>query len=93
MRFDDYLKEVLANDSELRKEYDALYDLYNSISNELWEGLITDHFFCKHEECPYKNCMYHKYSDKPTYFYDEDIPFYVPKSNEEMKDCMSFMDI
>lgn len=60
---------------------------------ELYDELITDHFYCEHEECPYKDCMYHMYSIKPNYFLDEDIPFYMPRTNEEMKSCMSYMDI
>lgn len=61
--------------------------------NELWDELITNHFYCKHEECPYKDCMYHMYSTKSNYFLEDDIPFYMPRSNEEMKNCMSYMDI
>jgi hypothetical protein len=37
--------------------------------------------------------MYHMYSTKPNYFFDNEIPFYMPRSNEEMKSCMSYMDI
>ena len=31
MNFDDYLKEALAKDDELRKEYEALDEWYDSI--------------------------------------------------------------
>lgn len=61
--------------------------------NELWDELITDNFYCKHEECPYKDCMYHMYSTKPNYFVGDNIPFYMPESAEDMKNCMSYMDI
>lgn len=63
-----------------------------TLFGELWDEVMKDSY-CHHEECPYKECMYHKYSTKFGYFIDEDIPFYMPRSAEGMKDCMSYMDI
>lgn len=63
------------------------------ILDEIWDEIIEYNFSCKHEECPYEDCMYHKYTTKPTYFYGEDIPFYMPKNEKEMKTCMSYLDI
>lgn len=61
--------------------------------NELWDELITKHFSCSHEECPYKDCMWHMYSTKPYFVLGEDIPIYMPTTRESMESCMSYMDI
>lgn len=58
--------------------------------NQLWDELIINHFYCKHEECPYQDCMYHIHSTKPNYFVGEDIPGYMPRSTEDMKRCMNW---
>lgn len=60
---------------------------------ELWDELIINHFYCKHEKCPHQDCMYHMCSTKSNYFADEDIPGYMPRSTEDMKRCMNYRDI
>ena len=60
---------------------------------ELWDELIIDHFYCKHEECLHRDCMYHMHSTKPNYFSDDDMPSYMPKNNKDLKSCKSYMDI
>ena len=47
---------------------------------------------CKHEECPYKGCSYHRYTTSSLPLWDE-MPVYMPRSKEAMKDCMSYLDI
>ena len=68
-------------------------EIVYTLFDELCDDVIGKEFYCQHEECPYKDCMYHKYSTRFGYFIDEDIHVYMPKSPEAMKNCMSYMDI
>ena len=80
--------------NSFEKEQDIkFYKAFREEVNRLWDELIFSNYVCKHEECPYQDCMYHRHSTKMTYFADEDIPFYMPRSTEEMHSCMSYLDI
>lgn len=66
-----------------------------------WNILNDDEFdertICKHIECPYKDCNYHrhttnKYADL-SLFELEYIPDYIPKTQEEVECCMRYIDI
>lgn len=46
---------------------------------------------CFHVECPYKGCHYHQ-----EYNYEELnvlLELIMPKTDEEMKSCMAYLDI
>ena len=68
------------------------WDMFNDEDDEFNKKAI-----CKHIECPYKNCNYHRYTDNKytniSFFELENTPDYIPKTQEEMKYCMSYMDI
>lgn len=71
----------------------SFYEWYGVLFDKLWNEIIINRFYCKHKECPHKDCMWHMYSIKPNYFSDDEFPYYMPRNNEEMKSCMSYMDI
>lgn len=60
------------------------------IGDEIWEDDVLE--CCKHKECPYKDCIYHRYTTGYNLTIDC-VPFYQPKNKEEMKTCMSYLDI
>lgn len=62
------------------------YNFWDSFTEEL------DNTKCIHWECPYKHCSYHRYTTSTLPLCD-DLPIYMPKSKEAMKDCMSYLDI
>ena len=49
--------------------------------------------YCKHEECPYKGCGYHMYTTNSSAPFWDELPVYMPKSQEEMEVCVSYLDI
>ena len=58
---------------------------------EILDELVRD-CWCRHEECPHKDCSNHPQTTKPLYFLGEDYPSYMPRSHKEMINCTHYMD-
>ena len=62
MNFEEYLKEVLANDKNLHKEYDALeleYELIKGLNKQNCHSCFYRHRLCRHPlPEDYKKCKH-----------------------------------
>jgi hypothetical protein len=45
---------------------------------------------CEHWECPYKFCHYHEFYDGSD---NEELSWLVPENIEDVRCCMSYMDV
>lgn len=50
-------------------------------------------FKCEHDECPYKDCNYHKKSTGKFSHSDKGMPIYLPKNEDRAKWCYRVLDL